>query len=118
MTTSHITIPKKPPVEVIEAMIEASLANKNNVEAVYQAIVAHFEASHLEHSRGMSGDRLARIEIGTGEGNIHKAPFVFVTCYVGADQKPATGYFAPEQALSVSHDMFNMAMRALGAQNG
>jgi len=114
MTTSHITIPKKPTVEVIEAMIEASLANKNNVEAIYQAVVAHFDALHFIHSRNMTGEQIARLEVGTGERSASRAPFVFVTCYVGAEQKPATGYMTPDKALELSEDFFNMAMKAVG----
>lgn len=117
MTTSHITIPQKPTIEVIEAMIEAALDNKNNVEALYKAIVDHFNALHFTHTRDLRCDQISHMEVGTGTYERTHIPFVFVAVKVGAEQAPASGYMSPDKALQLSEDFFNMAMKAAGMQS-
>lgn len=114
MNTSHTTIPNKPPVEVIEAMIEASLANKHNVEAVYKAVIDYFKDKHIAMAKDFKGDRIVRIGIGTCEASAEGIDCVTVEIELGGDLKHATGLVPPETAVALSKSLFEAAVKAMG----
>lgn len=118
MATTHVTIPNNPPVAVIEAMIEASLEHKNNVEKIYKSIVDHYKTLSYKHSRTYDENEISRIEVGHGCDAKSPIPFVFVQCYIGPDQTQATGFMTPDAAFNLSKSFFDMAVEAVKPRVG
>ena len=114
METDHITIPQKPTVEVIEAMVEAALDNKNNLEAIYKAVVAHFNAEHRRYAAPSEPNQITRVVVCEGKTKLTNTAFVAMTAYVGPRQVPAVGYFPASVARSLAKDLKLMADVAEG----
>lgn len=110
MTThTHVTIPAKPPVEVIEAMIEAAIANKNNVEVLYKAIVDYFVNVDLTFAKDADEDQIMKMAVGNGTVRYNSSYFVTLTTFCGPDMRPAVGFITPDTARGLGMDLIGMA---------
>lgn len=114
MATTHITIPKTPPIEVIEAMIEASIDSKHNVEAIYKAIIAYYETRHIQLTKDLAGDQIATVSVTVSTNTIQNTKAVLLEVAVGAERKQATGLLSIDTALQLSESLFEKAIEASG----
>ena len=101
----HVIIPDKAPVEAIEAMIEASIANANNVEAIYKAIVDHYVSVDKHFARHAQSDQIMKMAVGAGTCTSQAIPHVVVTAYSGREMREMLGFLTPDVAKALGKDL-------------
>ncbi len=115
MNTLHVSAPKTPTTEIIEAMVEAALDNKHNMEAIYRAIVATLEKERTERFVQAKEDLIVCVEVCSAVQSVNgspNTPVVLLDALIGPQRKRAHGYLPLNVARQLAWDIATRANQA------